>query len=71
MSRLPLPDQPSSTPSPAEIVGLVEALKEAPVIVTHDSELDQTRFGHVERLAVDQQGWSEKPPDDPRLKPFG
>ena len=48
MNRLSLPEQPSSTLSPAEIVGLMEGLQEAPVIrqdsVTSSLAIDQARL---------------------------
>ena len=65
MSRLPLPDQPSSTPSPAEIVGLVEGLQEAPVTVTQIQSWTRQDPVLLKVWQLTKHSWSEKPPEDP------
>ena len=70
MSRLPLPNQPSSTPSPAEIVGLVDGLQEAPVKVTQIQSWTRQDLIMSNVWQFTKQGWSEMPPEDPQLKPF-
>ena len=70
MSRLLLPDEPSSTPAPAEIVCLVEGLQEAPITATQIQTWTR-RDPVLSRVwQLSKQGWSEDCPEDPQLKPF-
>ena len=70
MSQLPLPDEPSHTPSPAEIVCLVEGLQEAPVTATQIQTWTRRDPVLSGVWQLTKQGWSEDCPDDPQLKPF-
>lgn len=70
MSRLPLSDQPSSTPSPAEIVCLVEGLHEAPVTAAQIQNWTRRDPVMSKVWQLTKQGWSETCPEDARLKPF-
>ena len=70
MSRLPLQDQPSSTPSPAEIVCLVEGLQEAPVNATQIQSWTRRDPVLSKVWQLTKQGWNETLPEDARMKPL-
>lgn len=70
MSRLPLPDQPTSTPMPAEIVCLVEGLSQSPVSVAQIRRWTREDPVLSRVLRFVDKGWPDNCPTDEAMKPF-
>ena len=68
LSRLPLPDQPTTVPLPGELVCLVETLQRTPLsttLIKRGVERDPLLSRVKENVL---QGWRDS--DDPEMRPF-
>ena len=70
MSRLPLPDQPISTPLPAETVCMVEGLSQSPVSAYQIKRWTRKDPVLSQVLRFVDKGWPDKCPSDKEMKPF-
>lgn len=68
MSRLPLPEVPTKTTVPAEVVLLVEQLNDSPVTAQQVATWTRQNLTLAKVLANVQSGWKDDPDED--LRPY-